>query len=89
MERRQQMGGLGSIRITIEHISAVEYEARDWKQVANTGNKSDGGPVYEYVTYPSSRDISTKVFEQTLPAEYFDMKATVAVINGLAVKDAS
>lgn len=40
----------------------------EWKQIADSGNKQDNGPVYDYVTHPQLKEIvkETKVFEQTV-----------------------
>ena len=72
------------------HIEVKEYwddvigDAIEWKQVADTGNEKNNGPVYEYVPKPGCVEVkerSRTLLEQTLPE--IDLKAIIKAVNGL------
>lgn len=71
-------------KVTIEEIreSEVDLDA-NYKQTAGSGNKSDGGPVYEYVVPPGKqlkRD-ETQIFFQEIGD--LDLAAVIKAINGI------
>lgn len=69
--------------ITITRSDEVEAERREWKQVADSGNERDDGPVYEYVTYPGVEHESTDILKQEIRDEGLDIKAVIRAINGI------
>lgn len=51
--------------------------------MADTGNKSDNGPLYDYATYPSTQTIETEILKQEIQDEQLDIKAIIKAINGI------
>jgi hypothetical protein len=68
-----------SYRITIEKIETVPYDFREWQKIADSGNPKDGGPVYDYAGYPSTRQNTQKVYEQTV--ESMDLPGVIFAVN--------
>lgn len=58
---------MSEYKIVITRIEEKPTVRREWKCIADTGNKEDGGKKYDYATYPDTMAVSTTVLEQTLP----------------------
>jgi hypothetical protein len=67
--------------VTIKRIEAVEERGREWKQVADSGNPRDGGPVYEYVYAPGVRQQDRVILRQEV--EQLDVNAVVLAVLGI------
>ena len=68
-------------RVLIEKIETVKCTGREWHKVADSGNKHDKGPVYDYVTFDSESTTTTKILEQHV--EQIDMAGVIKAVNGL------
>jgi len=68
-------------RVLIEKIDTVKGTSREYQKVADSGNKHDKGPMYDYVTFESESTKTTKVLEQHV--EQIDMAAVIKAVNGL------
>jgi len=71
-----------AFKIEIIRIEKEKFEDQEYKQVADTGNERDSGPVYEYVPSGTKiREIETTILEQTV--EELDLHSVIRAINGL------
>ena len=68
-------------KITIEKIETVVGNEDEYQKIADTGNKSDGGAVYGYVTREVERRDRTTVLEQEI--DELDVKSVIRAINSL------
>lgn len=69
-------------KITITKVDTVIRGESEYKKVADTGNKQDGGPVYDYVWRDVEKEIETNVLTQTV--DDLDLKDVIKAINNLA-----
>lgn len=67
--------------VTISRRDVRNATGRDWKQVADSGNKHDGGIMYDYVTYPTRENVDTEILKQEIRDETLDIKAVIKAIN--------
>lgn len=52
--------------VTITKHETVKSTDQTYEKTSDTGNKRDGGAVYEYVAYPVEKTINTVIYTQTL-----------------------
>jgi hypothetical protein len=70
-------------QVTIKRFDSQPVVKREWVRVADTGNKSDNGPLYDYATYPSTQTVETEILKQEIQDEQLDIKAIIKAINGI------
>lgn len=68
-------------RIQITKEERVKTTDRDYEKIADTGNKTDDGPVYGYVEFPSEKTVITELLDQRV--EGLDMEDVIKAINGI------
>lgn len=69
-------------RITITKLETLVKGESEYKKISDTGNKQDGGPVYDYVWREVEREVETNILTQTV--DDIDMKDVIKAINNLA-----
>lgn len=69
-------------KITITKIDRVVKGESEYKKVADTGNKQDGGPVYDYVWREVEKEVETNVLTQEV--DDLDLRDVIKAINNLA-----
>jgi hypothetical protein len=67
--------------ITIELIEVVPSLEKEWLKVADSGNKHDDGPIYEYVWIDGTREKTSTLLEQAV--ETLDLAAVIKAVNNL------
>jgi hypothetical protein len=67
--------------VTIKRVEAVEERDREWKQVADSGNLKDGGPVYDYAYAPIVRQRERVILQQQV--DQLDVNAVVLAVLGI------
>lgn len=68
-------------RIKISKIETVKHIARTYEKTSDTGNKEDEGAIYQYVEYPTTKEVVTTVLKQE--KEDIDISAIIKAINNL------
>lgn len=68
-------------RIKIEQTEELEVVKREWKQIADSGNKEDGGAIYDYVEYPGVKEETTLVYEQSF--DEIELASIIKAANGI------
>ena len=68
-------------RITIVELTTAPETKRDYKVIADSGNQTDGGRAYGYVTYTEDTMRETKFYEQTV--DELNIWSVVSAINGM------
>lgn len=61
---------------TIEEVECVE---RKYQRIADSGNEEDGGPIYDYVESPTTKEVETIILQQTL--EVIDLPEIIKAVN--------
>lgn len=69
-------------KIIITKIDRVVKGESEYKKVADTGNKQDGGPVYDYVWREVEKEVETNVLTQEV--DDLDLRDVIKAINNLA-----
>ena len=69
-------------KIKVTRVVREKETAKEWKQVADTGNKRDNGPVYACVKVP--RMVTREVDMLVQEVETLDLVAVIKVVNGIA-----
>jgi hypothetical protein len=67
--------------ITIIEHAEVVAEVKEWKQIADTGNEKDNGPVYGYVYSQGSQVLTAARLEQKI--DQMDVRRVLCAVNGL------
>lgn len=71
------------IKIEITKTEEIEVTEREYEKVADSGNKEDGGAVYDYVPYKTTKKVSTTILQQEIEDDQVDIKAVIKAINKL------
>lgn len=66
-------------KVTIVKISLVEVVTSEYEKVADTGNKKDNGPVYEYVSKPITKPTETEIYAQMV--DDLDLPTVIKAVN--------
>lgn len=66
-------------RIRIEELTVKELVGQKYERIADTGNAKDGGPVYDYVAYPHTQEVSTLILDQTVSE--LDIVSVIKAVN--------
>lgn len=65
-------------RIEIKKFEEYETVGQDYRKTSDTGNPNDGGPVYEYIKFDTTRTRETEVLVMEL--DELDLKKVVAAL---------
>lgn len=68
--------------IVVTEIEVVNYTAKEYQKVAETGNTRDGGPCFGYVETSATKESRREVFKQLVDDETFNLWEIVAAANG-------
>jgi hypothetical protein len=68
-------------KIEISKVEQVNVKKQSYEKVAETGNKRDSGPVFEYVPFDTVETRETNVLTQQV--EDLDLAAVIKAINKL------
>lgn len=66
-------------KIVITKIGKEERVESDYRKIADTGNESDGGPIYGYVENKVIRSFETEILSQQV--ESLELAAVIKAIN--------
>lgn len=65
--------------ITVTETKEVQVKEKDWRKVADTGNKKGDGPVYEYVFSDGTKIEEKEVYRQEV--ESVDLVSIITAVN--------
>lgn len=68
-------------KVKISKIETVNHIGRTYEKTSDTGNKEDKGAVYQYVEYPTTKEVITTILKQE--KEDIDISAIIKAINDL------
>ena len=68
-------------KITIVRIETSKVNDREWKKIADSGNKEDDGPIYDYVDIEREKEIENEILKQITPD--LDLIKVIKAINDI------
>ncbi|HEY9515009.1 MAG TPA: hypothetical protein VIQ74_04950 [Gemmatimonadaceae bacterium] len=68
-------------KIEITEVTERGTIQREWKKIADSGNKADNGPVYGYAEFPGIEKVTREVLKQEVGT--LDLGAVIRAVNNL------